>query len=86
MNPPRPALVKDSNYTDCQKKHNIFQGALSQAKICTCALSLYNGQIIQSYITPEIFTDHAFQDNLREGIDPVISSSHMNELPLERWQ
>lgn len=51
--------------------------------VCTCALSLYNGQIIQSYITPEIFTDHALQDNLREGIDPVISSSHSNELPFK---
>ena len=70
---------------------DISQATLPQAKPCTCTGSLFNGQIIQCYVAPDIFTPFSLQENLREGTVPSISSSRMCEVPLEstlhlRWQ
>lgn len=62
---------------------DISQAAIPQNKPCTFAGSFFDGQIIQRYVTADIFTPFALQDNLREGTFPSISSGHMCEVPLE---
>lgn len=62
----------------------MSQAALPQAKPCTCTGSLFNGEIIQRYVAPHIFTPFSLQQNLREGMVPSISSCCVCEEPLQK--
>ena len=87
INPPCPRPVQGRKCTDCHYKQAAFPQPVSR----TWTVSLFNGQIIQCYVTAEIFPQFSLEDKLRERLVSTISSGHTLRVTLHstlciRWQ